>query len=353
MKDIYINGLGNISPQNTLDNKEFLNEITENQKDYLECIEPDYKKFISAGEARRMGRIIKMGVAAAKTCLDNAKLKMPDAIITGTGMGCMEDTEKFLTKAIEYKESFLTPTSFIQSTHNTISGQIALLLKCHAYNFAYVHRNFSFENGLLDSIMLINENEASNVLLGGIDEVTETYYNITKRIGKWKSGDIKNINLLSDNSKGTIAGEGSSFFVLGNEKTDFTYSKLTDMATFRNINNEIDSEIDSFLDKNNISVNDIDIIVLGLNGNTETDKLYKRLADTMFKETTQAYYKHLCGEYYTASAFALWLSAKIIKNQNIPEKVLCNDKMPNEIKRILIYNYYNKDNHSLILTEKC
>ena len=53
---------------------------------------------------------------------------MPDAIITGTGLGCLEDTEKFLTAMVTNKEEFLTPTSFIQSTHNTVSAQIALLL---------------------------------------------------------------------------------------------------------------------------------------------------------------------------------------------------------------------------------
>ncbi len=30
---------------------------------------------------------------------------------------------------------------------------------------------------------------------------------------------------------------------------------------------------------------------------------------TLFSGNRQAYYKHLCGEYHTSSAFALWLAA--------------------------------------------
>ncbi len=84
--------------------------------------------------SRRMSRIIKMGVCAAMKCLQDAEIKNPDAIITGTGMGCIEDTGKFLSSYIENEEKLLNPTPFIQSTHNTVGAAIALMLKCHNYN---------------------------------------------------------------------------------------------------------------------------------------------------------------------------------------------------------------------------
>ena len=57
-------------------------------------------------------------------------------------------------------KNILTPTSFIQSTHNTVGGQIALELQCKGYNFTYVHGSNSFESALLDAKLQLELNEA-------------------------------------------------------------------------------------------------------------------------------------------------------------------------------------------------
>ncbi|PIX32882.1 MAG: beta-ketoacyl synthase, partial [Bacteroidetes bacterium CG_4_8_14_3_um_filter_31_14] len=48
-------------------------------------------------------------------------------------------------------------------THNTISSQIALILKCHGYNSTYAGRGACFETALLDAKILINEEHLQNV----------------------------------------------------------------------------------------------------------------------------------------------------------------------------------------------
>ena len=185
---IYINGLGNISPQKTADNGKFLEEPVNYETNQLKSIDPGYKDFIPADQIRRMSRIIRMGIASARICLKDAGDPMPDAIITGTGFGCLEDTEKFLGTMIRNNEEFLTPTSFIQSTHNTVAGQIALQLKCHNYNFTYVHRGFSFESALIDAITQISLGNFHNALTGGMDELTQSSFSIMERFGLWKKG---------------------------------------------------------------------------------------------------------------------------------------------------------------------
>ncbi len=59
---VYINGLGCVSPQNTT---EWMTPVCYDTNQ-LRCIDPGYKEFIPAESFRRMGRVIKMGVAAAK-----------------------------------------------------------------------------------------------------------------------------------------------------------------------------------------------------------------------------------------------------------------------------------------------
>src|SRR5688500_10408323 len=117
---LYIRSVGNISPQNTLGQSSLPAELVEYTTNRLRSIEPDYGKLIDVKLIRRMSRIIKMGVAAALQCLQEAGVNNPEAIITGTAYGCLEDTGVFLQKMVVNKEEMLTPTSFIQSTHNTI-----------------------------------------------------------------------------------------------------------------------------------------------------------------------------------------------------------------------------------------
>ena len=223
----YINGIGNISPQKTLDNDQFLQEVINNEGKNLVCVEPDYKNFIGRKYLRRMSRAIKMGVSAAKICLGEAEMEKPDAIIVGTGLGCVEDTERFLTAIYESNEEILSPTQFIQSTHNTLASQIAIMLGCDNYNFTYVHRGFSFESALLDALMQIDdEKTAQNILVGGADESTESYLTITRRLRQWKPESFAQLDLLKDHFHGSLPGEGAAFFMLGDQPSSKTYAQI-------------------------------------------------------------------------------------------------------------------------------
>src|SRR5690606_39681484 len=93
MKKVYINSIVSISPQKTFDNSDFLNEITYYNDTVIYAQDPDYKQFIPPAAARRMAKGIKMGVVASKIAMDEAGIETVDAIITGTGMGGMSDSE--------------------------------------------------------------------------------------------------------------------------------------------------------------------------------------------------------------------------------------------------------------------
>ena len=361
---IYINGLGNVSPQKTTDSSHFLEEPLSFDANQLRCIDPGYRDFIPAEMIRRMGRIIKMGVAASKLCLRDAgsvigsvesREIIPDAIITGTGLGCVEDTEKFLTSMIRNNEEFLTPTSFIQSTHNTVAGQIALLLKCHGYNFTYVHRGISFESALMDAMTQIKIGECSNVLVGGSDELTAGSFAIMSRLGYWKVKPIQTLRLLNDSQRGTIAGEGASFLFLENQKNEHSYARLSGVTTFLKPESfkDVSHRLHDFLATHGLSANDIGLLILGLNGNPRTDLVYHDLVETDFQNTTLAFFKHLCGEYHTASSFATWLGAMAIKTQSVPDVIKVSPgRHPAQPDHVLIYNHFMGNNHAFILLSR-
>ena len=351
---VYINGVGNISPQKTAGNTEFPSEIISGEPTFLKCQEPNYKDYISGDLVRRMSRLIRMGVSASKISLSDALLQMPDAIVTGTGLGCIEDTEKFLTSMITNNEELLTPTSFIQSTHNTVSAQIALHLKCHNYNFTYVHRGFSFESAILDSMMQIETGQAASVLLGGTDELTANTHTIMQRLGHVKIKPINNLNLFTDNSRGTIAGEGASFFVLSPNRGTKNYGRLKAIHTFFKPSGlqETVNRITDFLEQQNPGAVLPDLVILGNNGDPAYDLVYQFVNEQLFSKVPKGYYKHLCGEYFTSTSFALWLAATIMKSQVVPGVVLQEGQAPADISTILIYNQFRNIDHSLILVSQ-
>ncbi len=320
----------------------------------LACLEPDYKAFIAPTLIRRMGRIIKMGVASAQLCLKDAGIEQPDAILTGTGLGCIEDTEKFLSAIIQNKEQFLTPTSFIQSTHNTVGGQIALLLKCNAYNFTYVHRGFSFESCVLDALMLLQEGKSKNILIGGVDETTAHSLKLLERLGHVKTKAILNTALLAEKTRGSIAGEGANFFILSKEKNHNTYGELLGVKMIYKPETieDVELEISKLLSENGIKKEDVDLVVYGLNGDEKFDTPYYQLMKNSFSDSSAAYFKHVSGEFATANSFGFWLTSQHLKKQIVPPVIQYSNK-GRGLKNILLYNHYRGINHAALLFRAC
>lgn len=345
---IYIRSSSCISAQKTFGNNDFLTDVVEYTGTRMKAIEPDYKEFIDPKQIRRMSHVIKMGVAAAKDCLHKGNIEMPGAIITGTAFGCMEDTITFLTRMVEQNEELLPPTAFIQSTHNTVAAQIALMLKCHEYNNNFVHKGISFESALFDAIMLLKEQEADNILVGGIDEMVDTSFKVFTRLGLYKREPVSNLSLLSTRSRGTMGGEGAAFFLLTDKSSPDNLAEISAVETIYNTKN-VEAGITKFLAENALTGGDIDLFITGKNGDLKNDAIYGQLGATLFKNSDLANYKHLCGEYSTSSSFALWLAANMIKRSAVPQIVVDRQGVNHAPKKILIYNHYLHKYHSLML----
>lgn len=349
---VYINGKGNISPQQTWGDGPLLVDPADYSGSKLECIHPDYTQFVDVRQLRRMSRIIKMGVAAGMLALREAGVTVPDGIITGTGYGCLEDTGTFLTKMVESKESALNPTPFIQSTHNTIGSQIALMLQCQGYNQTYTQRAFSFENVLLDSILELKENPAQSILAGGVDEITEVSHAIQKRFGIYRNDSPSSLQLFNTSGNGTLQGEGAAYFALSGEKHHQCKVCLESVATFYKPGQQLMIELEAFLRASSLRTNDIDLLLIGKSGDKRLDHDAELISSTLFSASSSGLFKHLSGEHPSASAFAFWLGSRIIEEQKIPAVVLERDAS-RPIRNCLIYNPYFSNYHSLILLRSC
>jgi 3-oxoacyl-[acyl-carrier-protein] synthase II len=349
----YINGISCISPQNTIDDNWFFETTIEPNVDHFNALEPSYKEYIAPNLLRRMGRAIKMGVATANLAIKQAELQNVDAIITGTGLGCFEDSERFLLALLDNDEQFLTPTSFIQSTHNTVGAQIGLIMKCHDYNFTYVHRGFSFESTVQDALMHFAEGKES-ILIGGIEEHTPKFVILNRKAKKFKDFDAS-VPFWKSTKPGIQMSEGAAFFVLNKNKSEKSLASVDGVKTVYKpkTTTELLEKLSVFLQAHNLKLADIDVTLMGFSSDVGFDKLLVDLLPTIEKESTAASFKHLSGEYHTASAFAMWVATKLIEKQQLPKTLAVSDKRPEKIKHVLIINQYLGINYSFTLLSQC
>lgn len=329
-KNIYINGLGNISPQETF-YQAMGEKMIKAEGAFFTCQEPNYKEFIQKKLLRRMSRIVRMGLATAHKALEEAKQPPLDAIISGTAWGCVKDTEKFLETIIENKEEYLTPTAFVQSTHNTVAGQIALLNHNNCYNMSYVQGNVSFESALMDAMLLFFDNKAKNILVNGIDEQTEKLGILLERLQCAKTDQ-------------RVMGEGAACFILGDVPTDNTYAQISGVNMLYRPKDDlaIKKSIEHLLKATQLTVEDIDVVLTG----NQVPSLEREL----FTKATLSHYKKLCGEYPTSTAFATAIGAQLLKGDLTTKTALEIDKK--EVQHVLIYNNHQNINHSIILLSK-
>ena len=349
MKNCYINGIGNVSIQ-SVDFDVFESESAEIQV-LNKAQQPSYKDLIAPAMSRRMAKGVKMGIYAANKALFNAKMVDPQAVIVGTGLGCIEDSEKFLDAIIDNDEQFLTPTAFIQSTHNTVAAQIALHLQCKAYNFTYVNGANSFESALFDAFMQLKHFNKENILIGGVDEIAPYTFSMYEMIGKVKQSG-EELNFKNPQTKGIALAEGATFFALSNNKTNNSYAEVIDVMLFNAFKDDEATEINIFLKKNNLSVTDLDVVFFGANADAHQQEFYNRMS-TVFNEIPQGYYQHISGSYDTASAFGLKVAAEIIQKQALPKAVQYNNIEPTKMEKVLMINQFNNTDFSFVLLSKC
>lgn len=339
---MYINGLASISAQKTYD-ESFPEEIIHHEGPIFPIQAPPYKEYIPAAQIRRMGAAVKYGVVASKMALEQAGNPALDAILTGTGVGCIRDSEQFLSNLLENDEQYLTPTAFVQSTHNTVGAQIALGIGCKAYNLSYVNAASSFEAALYDAHLQFKLGEVNNVLVGGVDEKADITYGLFMQAG-----------LIKKEDGGATYSEGAHFFALGKEKRDSCAAEILSVKVQNRVYAEqFSTFISEFLQRQNISLKDIDVFILGKNDDPNDQEFNSLLLEMISPEVPVLQYKHLTGEYNTSSGFAVWLGHWVAKNQAIPEVCKIRGEERQGYRFILLYNQYRGLDHSLILLRSC
>lgn len=268
-------------------------------------VSPDYKNYIPVAALRRLSTILRMGITASKACQEKVSAEF-DAISVGTALGCLTDTEKFLVTINTVSGDILSPTAFIQSTHNTISGQISLDLKNHAYNMTHTQNALSFEVALKDGLLCMDEGKNS-VLVGAADEAIPFLERLRG-------------SLLQTTHPFT---SGATFMVLSGEKGNSIARIEACEVSFSAANTE--SQVEQFLEANNCSLQTIDLILEA--GNSFKTKAKKHYS-----------FPDYSGFYQSASSFAVHMANDwLIKNADDQRILIVNNLENNKLGLTLVY----------------
>ena len=312
MGKVYIQAAEQISIQTPL-SEAWMEEPIVYHEPFVKAVNPAFREYIAPNEARRMGNIMKRAIVTSLKVLKETGINHPDAIITGTSIGSLNYTEKFLDDLVENGEESLSPTYFMQTTHNTVSSTISIFTATHSYNTTYSHGGISFELALKDAWMQLNLGQISNALVGGHDEMVESYYELLR-----KTGYVGVEGMVP-------CGECAMSMMLNKQVSPDNLCELAGVSVFRTKSvQNIRKQLEALVEKANIKVETIQMVMTGVNGNPENDRLYQPVLDELFPQAEHLQYKQLFGENYTVSALGLYAAAHLMKKQGTPVMLFVN-----------------------------
>ena len=326
-KSVKILSAKQISIQAPLSEEWMDNPLSYNE-DYVRAVDPDFKQFISAGDARRMGKLLKRALATSLSALQEGGIDNPDAIITGTGFGSIENTELFLDALVREGEQLLKPTQFMQSTHNTASSLIGIHTHCHGYNSTYSQKGFSFDSALYDAWIQFRIGRIRSALVGSHDEMSPVFSGFVRKAGHVKEGEI-----CSEAAVSVLLAEGG----------DNAYCTLEGVKLFDTPSQDIISKV--LADMTN---GGIDAVMTGKSGNSENDSWY-RFLDAMLPGVPQLRYKHLFGVNFSSSATGFYAAASCLRNGKVPAVLSASGKPVECSKGILVVNVVEGRHYSFSL----
>lgn len=271
-------------------------------------------------QLRRMSKIVRMGLACSKEIINKTGIENFDSIIVGTGLGCIKDTVKFIDTINTVSTSSIPPTAFIQSTHNTMAGQIALQLSNNNYNMTYVQNGVSFEHALVDAHIKIMEGQ-NNVLVGALDEMTDY---------------LQALAQLASIEKPETYTEGAAFFNLVTNKDENTYAELKKTMTYTcGEKFDLKNTILKFLENTGIEFEDIDIIFNSSPKFAVKDKF-------SIQSENQIFFEDYCGKYFTSAAFGMYLACQSFKEDSATINSVFDVNIKTLNCSLIVNNYMDK-----------
>ena len=101
-----------------------------------------------------------------------------------------------------------------------------------------------------------------------------------------------------------------------------------------------------------MSIDDVNLVMTGKNGNPENDKCYSETLHFIMPNVPQIHYKHIFGENFTSSALGVYAASHCLNQGYVPH-FLYEDasqfSQNKKIKNIILFNQMNGQEYSFVL----
>jgi 3-oxoacyl-(acyl-carrier-protein) synthase len=298
------------------------------------CGEFGATEMIPAARRRKLGRLQQMALVAARRSLAAAGLPAlpPErtCITIGTGLGCLNETALFVENMVVNEERAPLPTRFTNSVHNACASNLAIEFGLKGLNSTPTHQEISFEAALWQSAMEISQGRADFALAGGADELNSYVLAAGARWGWWDAATpvLRPFAGGLHKNQRPLPGEGAAMFVLADANqapNSLAHVAAIRLGRFAMLpGGGIDAKAEAAwicetLERNGLSLAEMDAVLCGANGWQTLDRMYLDVADRLASLAGRTIpcgaYKHGCGEYYGASAFGLLTAVGLVRGE--------------------------------------
>lgn len=310
--------------------------------------EPDYSGF-NQNQLRRMTKTVKLGIAASGALAAITGRPITDLSI-GTGTGGNEASMKFLKQIAQYSIEQLTPGDFIQSTPNAVATQIAFTQQAHGYNMTHVHGGLSFENALLDGMLAAGSMSGRTVCVGGVDEQSDYGHRLNVLAG-WHPYPEELSGGGDNQAHGkSLAGESCCLFNVSSDPSG-SRIRIREVLAFESEDpGELKRQAGQAMERIRDSFGSDWSLLSGRDAHARTLGAYDSVESLVPAGVGILGFKHLCGDYPTASAFGLWTAHYRAGRSGWPSHMWRRQGSGRE-RGILLYNCHKAFQHGLMALE--
>jgi 3-oxoacyl-(acyl-carrier-protein) synthase len=321
------------------------------------------------GRIKRMGRGQEMAIAAVQCALDGCdRADTParggrTAVSVGTAWAEEGDEIVFLENLIKLGEKAAKPAYFVNSVKNALASQLALTFGFQGENQTFAHDALSFESALWQGAHLLCAGRARHAVVCGVEALIE-FQEIHGHLLGWYGADPTPLRPLSTQKRaagqGTLPGEGAAAFVL--TAPGAATAPLARLVFVRargplqrkpelTASGEL-AFVEQALRDAGTGLDSVGLVLLGANADLALDEIYAQVADGLRAKApglAVGVYRHLTGDFATASALGFDLAVRAVDGGTVPSEVHVVEGAPGPIERVLLYHLSSAGYHSAMI----
>ena len=178
-----------------------------------------HELLIDPGEARRLSRVCRLAVAAARLAVADARIEGGDrlAIVVGSEHGDFRSTQEFAEGYLRRGPAGLSPMLFPNTVMNTMAAASAIAVEARAPSLTLNQETVVGDLAVARGASLVAAGRADAVVAGGVDEVCEVLYRELSALGALSpmaNGGAEGCRPFARDHNGPVLGEGGTFLVL-------------------------------------------------------------------------------------------------------------------------------------------